>query len=305
MSEPGAAPRRQRVAAYAVVVRDDRVLLTRLAPYLTPDERWTLPGGGLEFGEHPRDAVVREVREETGLEVTVGERAWIDSMHRPPVPDSQPEDFHAVRIVYDGAVRPDSPDPRVVEQDGSTVDARWVPLADVLSGAFPVVAMVRDALAAMRPVQRQRISAYALVTRSDGRGDSLLLTRISARGHHPGAWTLPGGGLDHGESPAAALAREVAEETGLDVSVGGLLGVHDVHFTGVAPSGLTEDFHGVHLVFRADVGEGEPRVVEAAGTTDEVGWVPVREVRAGAVKVLDVVRFALDRLDPMGGGRTD
>ena len=292
MSEPSAPPRRQRVAAYAVIVRDDQLLLTRLAPYLTRDERWTLPGGGIEFGEHPSDVVVREVREETGLEVTVGERAWIDSMHRATAAGPQPEGFHAVRIVYDGAVAPGSPDPRVVEQDGSTVDARWVPLADVLSGRFPVVAMVRDALAAMRPVRRQRISAYALVSRDD----TVLLTRISARGHHPGAWTLPGGGVDHGESPAAALAREVAEETGLEVSVGGLLGVHDVHFTGVAPSGLTEDFHGVHLVFRAEVGEGEPRVVEAEGTTDRVAWMPVADVRSERVEVLEVVRYALDRL---------
>jgi ADP-ribose pyrophosphatase YjhB (NUDIX family) len=305
MSEPAEPPRRQRVAAYAVIVRDDHVLLTRLAPYLAADERWTLPGGGIEFGEHPGDAVVREVREETGLEVTVGERAWIDSVHRRREVGPQPEDFHAVRIVYDGAVAPDSPDPRVLEQDGSTVDARWVPLADVLSGRFPVVAMVRDALAAMRPVRRQRISAYALATRDDGRGQSLLLTRISARGHHPGAWTLPGGGVDHGESPAAALAREVAEETGLDVSVGGLLGVHDVHFTGVAPSGLTEDFHGVHLVFRAEVGDGEPRVVEADGTTDGVAWVRRSDVEEGRVEVLDVVRYALDRVDSAAGGRTD
>jgi ADP-ribose pyrophosphatase YjhB (NUDIX family) len=133
----------------------------------------------------------------------------------------------------------------------------------------------------------------------------VLLTRISARGHHPGAWTLPGGGVDHGESPAAALAREVAEETGLDVSVGDLLGVHDVHFTGAAPSGLTEDFHGVHLVFRAGVGEGAPRVVEPDGTTDRVAWVPVREVRSGALEVLEVVRFALDRLDAVGRRRRD
>jgi 8-oxo-dGTP diphosphatase len=304
MSEPRPPVRRQRVAAYAVVVRDDRILLTRLAPYLTPEERWTLPGGGIDFGEHPRDAVVREVREETGLDVTVGERAWIDSVHRPPAGANRGEDFHAVRIVYDGAVARDAPAPRVVEEDGSTVDARWFPLADVASGAVPVVALVRDALAAVHPVRRQRLAAYALLTR----GETVLLTRISGRGHLPGAWTLPGGGVDHGESPEAALSREVGEETGLRVSVGGLLGVHDVHFTGVAPSGLTEDFHGVHLLYRADVegGEdGEPRVVEAEGTTDRVAWVPLQEVASGRLEVLDVVRYALGRLDAAPSGRSD
>ena len=61
--------RRQRIGAYAVIVRDDQILLSRLAPRLTKSELWTLPGGGVDHGEDPRAAVVREVHEETGLDV--------------------------------------------------------------------------------------------------------------------------------------------------------------------------------------------------------------------------------------------
>ena len=283
----GGLPRRQRIGAYAVIVRDGMVLLCRLAPWLSETPLWTLPGGGVEFGEDPRDAVVREVHEETGLDAMIGDSAHVHSVRFHA--SNSGTDMHSVRIVYDGWVPRDAPEPHVVERDGSTVDVAWFPLADVESGAVTVSGLVFDALAAHAPAARQRLAAYALVRR----GDEVLLTRISATGAHPGAWTLPGGGVDHGESPAAALMREVREETGLEASVGDLLGVHDEHFTGTAPTGRTEDFHGVHLVFAATVGTEDAGVVETGGTTDRVAWVALADVTGGRVAVTDVVGFAL------------
>lgn len=279
-------PRRQRVGAYAVVLQRGRVLLSRLAPYLAPEERWTLPGGGVEFGEHPRDAVVREVHEETGLTAEVGDHAWIDSFVR----NAGERQLHSVRLVFEGWVPTDSPEPRVVEVDGSTVDARWHAVEDVLGGRVPVVPMVTAALEAHLPLQRQRLAAKALVRR----GDTVLLARLSSRAVESGRWTLPGGGVDHGEPPARALVRELAEETGLSATVGALLGVNDKHLTGNAPDGRYEDFHAVNLVYAAQVPEDiEPRVVESDGTTDAVAWVAVADIEADVVPVTDIVRFAL------------
>jgi 8-oxo-dGTP diphosphatase len=271
-----------------VILRDDRVLLSRLAPYLSTTERWTLPGGGVDFGEHPRDAVVREVYEETGLHAQVGEHAWIDSALISS--GSGVGERHAVRIVYDGWVGADAPEPRVVETDGSTVDARWHLLDEVLSGRLPVVPLVRDALGVHLPAKRQRLAAKALIRR----GDQILLTRLSERAVEAGRWTLPGGGVDHGESPETALVREVEEEAGLSPLVKTLIGVHDAHLTGNAPNGRLEDFHAVNLVYEADVpGDQDPVVREQDGTTDAVQWVTIADVMAGAVPVTDVVRFAL------------
>ncbi|HTW13807.1 MAG TPA: NUDIX domain-containing protein [Nocardioides sp.] len=285
-------PQERRLAAYAVVLRDEQVLLSRLAPRVSAQELWTLPGGGVEHGEDPRDAVVREVYEETGLDVRVGEEARVDSFHQPAARrDGRRVDAHAVRLVYDGWVPRDAPPPRVVEVDGSTMDAAWHPVAAVLDGTVPTSALVRSALGSHEPFRMQRVAAYALVCR----GDDVLLTRISERGFHAGAWTLPGGGIDHGEAPREALVREVREECGVDCEVGEVLEVHDVHFGGTAPSGRHEDFHAVHLVFAATVPDGaEPRVTELDGTTDRAAWVPVADVRAGSIEVLDVVRAALD-----------
>ncbi len=281
----------QRVAAYGLVLRDGRILLTRLARRISADERWHLPGGGVDHGEDPRDTLVREIREETGLAAEVGETAHVYSAHRPSMwRQGRRWDYQALRIVYDAWVPADAPEPRVVEVDGSTVDVAWHPVADVLAGTLPVTEIVSEALADHRPFRLQRLAVYALVRR----GGDVLLTRISALGAHPGAWTLPGGGLDHGESPRDAVAREVREECGIACEVGDLLDVHDIHFGGTAPSGRFEDFHGVHLVFHGTVPDGaEPRVVETDGTTDAVAWVPVADVESGAVRVLDVVTAAL------------
>ncbi|MFB7249558.1 NUDIX hydrolase [Microbacterium sp. NPDC056234] len=112
-----------RVAAYAVVTDDDdRILLARW----TEGRRvaWTMPGGGLEPGEDPEDAVRRELREETGYSVEVGELLGIHSrvipagrrVHKSDVP------LHTLRILYrarviGGRLR--------FEQDGSTDMAGW------------------------------------------------------------------------------------------------------------------------------------------------------------------------------------
>jgi hypothetical protein len=70
--------------------------------------------------------------------------------------------------------------------------------------------------------------------------------------------------------------------------------VHATHFSGTAPSGRIEDYHGVHLVFAASVAEDAvPHVVEVDGTTDAAAWVPIADIRSGKVEVLDVVRHAL------------
>jgi len=284
-------PKRQRVAAYAVILSGERILLSRLSPNISADELWTLPGGGLDHGEDPRDAVVREVHEETGLAVEIGETARVYSAHLPGVwRDGRRVDAHALRIVYDGWVPVDSPAPRVLEVDGSTVEAAWKPLADVLDGTVPVAPMVLEAVADHRPYRHQRLSAYALVRRAD----TVLLVRISPRGFHTGSWTLPGGGVDHGEPPRAALVREVREECGVECAVEDLVALHDEHFSGTAPSGRFEDFHSVGLVFAATVpDDAEPQLVEEGGTTDAVAWVPVADVESGALPVLEVVRVAI------------
>ena len=58
--------------------------------------------------------------------------------------------------------------------------------------------------------------------------DSVLLVRQSAGHSLEGQWTIPWGQIDRGESPTAAVLREVAEESGVIARVEGLLGVQEL-----------------------------------------------------------------------------
>lgn len=120
--EPPPPERVQRVAAYGLARDGDRVLLTRLSRSMHRG-LWTLPGGGVEFGERPAEAVVRELHEETGLDVAVGELLDADAeLYRDTRPDHRYE-VHAVRFLY--RLRVLGGTLGVVEVDGSTDAVRW------------------------------------------------------------------------------------------------------------------------------------------------------------------------------------
>ncbi len=148
------------------------------------------------------------------------------------------------------------------------------------------------------PPRRQRIAAYALLFRDD----EVLLTRMSERTRIPGRWTLPGGGIDHGEDPREALVREVYEETGLHINAGVVADVHSSHFTGPRSDGLVEDYHGIHLIFLASVLPGsedvEPHVTEVDGSTDLAVWMNREE--ALGLDLLSAARYALADLRVAG-----
>jgi 8-oxo-dGTP diphosphatase len=115
-----------RLSIYGVAINDSSILLCRIAPGYPGEGRWTLPGGGVEWGEHPEDALRREVYEEAGLELNGFEFLGIDS--RVYEDDRWPDGLHIIRMIYR---TPLLGEPSVTEIDGSVDEARWIPLVDL------------------------------------------------------------------------------------------------------------------------------------------------------------------------------
>jgi ADP-ribose pyrophosphatase YjhB (NUDIX family) len=267
------------------------VLLARNSDLSSFPGQWTLPGGGVDQGEHPGDAVVREFGEETGLLVRVdGLRTVLADVLRLPSGDLE----HTDRIVYDvsvvdGTLRD--------EVDGTTDLVEWADPADPPPlTPFTAILLGRtsDEVVA-RPERIQRFGAYAAATDPRGR---ILLARVAEGYPGAGLWHLPGGGTDHGETPEQALARELTEETSQHGRVTGLLGVsHRYDPAALGPEGVPMDWHTIRVLFRVRVDlPTEPVVTEAAGgSTAAAAWFTRAEV--DGLELTTLARDAVDRID--------
>ena len=101
-SNSGKATQRTYIGAYAVILDPrDRLLLCRLSTGCIEAGFWTLPGGGIHWGEPPEQAVLRELLEETGLEGSEVELIQQVFTHVYPETEERPGDpVHHLGLLY-------------------------------------------------------------------------------------------------------------------------------------------------------------------------------------------------------------
>lgn len=111
---------------------------------------------------------------------------------------------------------------------------------------------------------RLAVGAVIFEEKSEGPEVGVLLVR-RARPPGQGGWSLPGGKVEWGERLEAALRREIAEETGLDVRVGELIEVVEI----------VDEAHGLHYVILDSLCEVVGGALRAGDDAAEAAFVPV------------------------------
>lgn len=133
-----------RVAAKAVVVDQGHVLLTRNLHPDDPDgEFFLLPGGGQRHGERLVDCLRREVCEETGYSVEVGDLLWVrDYIGATHEFAAYEPDVHQIEAMFSCGVDRSQTPAEPSEADAWQISVEWVPGRDLTALRFFPAALV-------------------------------------------------------------------------------------------------------------------------------------------------------------------
>lgn len=107
------------ICAFAIIRREDKILLVRIAPPFAESGKWNFPGGVIEDDEDIRAGLAREVSEETGVTCSIGK---IRDNFTTENPDNDITIFDAVYTQGE-----------IVAQEEEILEARWFTIPDALN----------------------------------------------------------------------------------------------------------------------------------------------------------------------------
>ena len=127
------------IVSAGVLIEGARVLLSQRKSGTHLAGAWEFPGGKVEAGEDPRDALARELAEELGIDAEIGEPLEV-TFHRYPTKS-------VLLLFFAASRRPGSPEPRAVD----VAAVRWASAGELRDEEFPpadvaVLAKVRARL---------------------------------------------------------------------------------------------------------------------------------------------------------------
>ncbi len=265
--------------ATGYIVHNDKVLLI----FHKQLKRWLPIGGHIELNEDPEQALFREIQEESGInpnQLTVlSSKPDIANvpitklLHVPNRLDiHEITDTHKhVNLAYYLKSSTDKIQLAPDEHD----DIRWIAENDLDSSDLNLLPAVKyyckEAISKARNIPQKQITIAIGIVEHEGR--FLILRRLDINPMWNHKWEFPGGKIEFGETPEQACAREVKEETGLDIHDLELLGLHTDYWH------LPDKEIQVQLViYRAAYAGGD--IILDPNEDDEYKWVTLDEYLA-------------------------
>lgn len=260
----------------AAIIRNDKgqILLQKRADNL----RWGLPGGGVEPGEEPADAAVRETYEETGLRVIPISLVGVFGGKMQVIAYANGDKSAYISITFEcrivgGEINPD-PDETLGVQwfNPDNLPENIVPhhvrrIQSLLDGNIPFFALPEKPFLNSDSNYIQSIRQHIGNELIMSPGATALIFNqagqvLVQKRRDNAIWNLPGGVYEAGEEPAETMIREVYEETGLIVQPKRLIGVYGgENYISTYPNG--DRIAYINIVFECEVIEGTLKLNDA------------------------------------------
>jgi ADP-ribose pyrophosphatase YjhB (NUDIX family) len=138
-------------------------------------------------------------------------------------------------------------------------------------------------------VKKTHIGAYGLIINDD----RIALIR-KARGGYKGKLDLPGGGIEHEETPSEALVREIREEVDATVEGYYLLDVASTNIVWEMEEDLWEDLHHIGIIYRVSISESELKKDADGLDSDGASWYLINDLKRNELSPFTI--YGLEKL---------
>jgi len=126
----------------------------------------------------------------------------------------------------------------------------------------------------METVIKTHVGAYGILIK-----DNKIALIKKARGGYKGKYDLPGGGIEHDETPMEALHRELMEEIGGSVLEAALLDTTSVTFQWQMEENLIENLHHIGILYTVKIAEDNLKEEADGLDSDGAVWMDIEKLR--------------------------
>lgn len=133
------------------------------------------------------------------------------------------------------------------------------------------------------------IGAYGVILK----GNKIALIR-KARGGYKGKLDLPGGGIEHTETPEEALVRELQEEAGVTVTKYELFGVPSSNILWQMTEEIKEDLHHIGIIYKVEIKEENVKEEPDGIDSEGCNWYDIKDLNKEELSPF--AKYVIERL---------